>query len=183
MAARKAKNTTRQGAAFELQIMEHLSDRGYTAMRSSGSRGAVDVVAVGDFHTLWIQAKMTNPLLPPAERRAVVALVDRVNNAYHCGTGPVHPSAIPLVAYRSGGRVRFRELVGAGASEWVEFKPRTHRHAQCSCGHRRDEHSTDTGCWFEEGSGGCACPGFEYPADAKRRLRAEGRKTREKEQG
>jgi Holliday junction resolvase len=171
MAARKAVNTTRQGAAFELQIMEHLRDRGYTVLRSSGSKGAVDVVAVGDPHTLWIQAKITNPVIPPAERRAVIDLVDRINLA-----GAV---ALPLVAYRSGGRVHFRELTGPGASEWESFEPTTHRQALCSCGHRRDAHSMDTGCWT--GSlgecPGCVCRTFEFPADAKRRLRAAGRKS------
>lgn len=171
MAARKAVNTTRQGAAFELQIMEHLRDRGYAVLRSSLSRGAVDVVAVGDPHTLWIQAKITNPVISPAERRAVIGLVDRINLA--------GAAALSLVAYRSGGRVHFRELTGTAAGDWESFEPTTHRHALCSCGHRRDAHSMDTGCWAGSlGEGpGCVCKAFEFPADAKRRIRAAGRKT------
>ena len=119
MTARKAKNTNRQGANFELQIMHDLQRRGYDALRSSGSRGKADVVAFGDNHILVIQAKITNPVIPPAERAAVRALANRA-------------AAVPLVAYRDNGKVLYRELLGDGPKEFREFRPLTHSDVRCS---------------------------------------------------
>lgn len=124
MTARRAKNTNRQGANFELQIMHDLQRRGYDALRSSGSRGKVDVVAVGDNHILMIQAKITNPVISPAERRAVRAMARRAD-------------AVPLVAYRINGVVMYRELTGDGPKEFEVFYPQIHRDVRCStCGTR-----------------------------------------------
>lgn len=103
---------------------------GYTALRSSGSRGAVDVVAVPRAKTLrtplgpiltagttlWIQCKITNPLISPAERAAVTDLAFRAGG-------------VPLVSYRAQdtttGRVRphFRRLTGTGPKDWVPWEP------------------------------------------------------------
>jgi hypothetical protein len=150
-----ARNTNRQGADFELEIMHYLAGCaceakyarprhvgwrgfGYDCLRSSGSRGAVDVVAVPDFPypkasgrdrlydadmlgdthlpPLFIQAKITNPLLSPAERRNVRGLALRAG-------------ALPLVAYKAKdettGRVRphFRLLTGPGPKDWTPWEP------------------------------------------------------------
>jgi hypothetical protein len=170
MAPRKARNTNRQGANFELQIMEHLKERGYDALRSSGSKGPVDVVAVGDFHTLWIQAKMTNPILPPAERSEVRRVAGRVQ----CGTEIIHNCnpAIPLVAYRINGDVMFRELTGSNAGAWIPFRPKVHSTSPCGrCGHVYAMHSFDTGCWEKDAT--CGCAEFIFPSVLKKQERNE----------
>lgn len=152
MAARKARNTTRQGANFELQIMHDLDRYGYTTMRSSGSRGAVDVVAVGDAHTLWIQAKITEPVIPPKERAAVWDVSTRAGG-------------LPVVAYRIGGSVAYRELTGTGPKEFELFFPALSKRAPCgveACEHPLSEHALGR---FE--CGVCDCFGFELMA-AKR---------------
>jgi Holliday junction resolvase len=120
-----ARNTTRQGANFELKVMHDLAEHGYTCLRSSGSRGAVDVVAVAprgyysprEAHSLcFIQCKITNPVIPPAERLAVQDLALRAG-------------ALPLVAFQETDRVtrkvfiKYRQLTGPGPKDWVHWAP------------------------------------------------------------
>jgi len=140
-----ARNTNRQGANFELDVMHYLSGCsceetftrphhvgwtgfGYDCLRSSGSRGAVDIVAVGpDLYVagaeverrsdlLFIQCKIKNPLISPADRQRVQDLATRA-------------SAVPLVAFRAldadTGRVRphFRMLTGPGPKDWSAWEP------------------------------------------------------------
>ena len=123
-----ARNTTRQGANFELKVMHDLEGHGYTCLRSSGSRGAVDVVAVGPEisgrflktgrveNLLLIQCKITNPVIPPYERTAVQDLATRAG-------------AIPLVAHWAADqatglmRVHYRMLTGPGPKDWAHWAP------------------------------------------------------------
>lgn len=128
-----ARNTTRQGANFELKVMHALEEHGYTCLRSSGSRGAVDVVAIpalpsdvnwrewGRQNTLFIQCKITNPVIPPYERLAVQDLALRAG-------------ALPVVAYWAkdenpasltygSKRVHYRQLTGPGAKDWAPWAP------------------------------------------------------------
>lgn len=140
-----ARNTTRQGASFELTVMHNLdgcqnrdepcknpqhkgyTGYGYDSMRSSGSRGAVDVVAVGPelggwigwderSELLFIQCKITNPVIPPYERKAVQDLATRAG-------------AIPLVAHWAADkatglmRVHYRVLTGPGPKDWAHWAP------------------------------------------------------------
>lgn|GEM_PF-1611157 len=122
-----ARNTNRQGANFELKVMHDLEEHGYTCLRSSGSRGAVDVVAVArrgwdpvdeydSSNLLFIQCKITNPVIPPYERNAVQDLATRA-------------AAIPLVAHwapdQTTGlmRVHYRQLTGPGPKDWEHWAP------------------------------------------------------------
>ena len=123
-----ARNTTRQGANFELKVMHDLEEHGYTCLRSSGSRGAVDVIGVTaidrwfkDEHDcsnlLFIQCKITNPVISPAERMAVQDLALRAG-------------ALPVVAHwavdETTGlkRVHYRQLTGPGPKDWAHWAPR-----------------------------------------------------------
>jgi hypothetical protein len=124
-----ARNTNRQGANFELKVMHDLEEHGYECLRSSGSRGAVDVVGVGQAPTEWerkaygagpdllfIQCKITNPRISPAERLAVQDLALRAG-------------ALPLVAHWAADqttglmRVHYRVLTGPGPKEWAPWAP------------------------------------------------------------
>jgi len=122
-----ARNTNRQGANFELRVMADLEEHGYTCLRSSGSRGAVDVVAVTatDWwpkdesdcsNLLFIQCKITNPVISPKERMAVQDLALRAG-------------ALPLVAHwakhEDTGRVgvKYRQLTGPGPKDWAHWVP------------------------------------------------------------
>lgn len=132
-----ARNTTRQGAGFELDVMHYLvgckcelthsvpkhvgwKGFGYDAGRSSGSRGKVDVWGVppesGAGPMVFIQCKITNPIIPPADRVALINLARR-------GGG------LPLVAYKARdnttSRIRphFRYLTGTRPQDWVLWEP------------------------------------------------------------
>lgn len=115
-----ARNTTRQGANFELDVMKDLESRGYTCLRSSGSRGAVDVVAVPARYPsdlIFIQCKITNPVIPPVEREAI-------------GWVSYRARALPVVAYRGQDpdnarrkKILYRELTGPGPKEWRNWIP------------------------------------------------------------
>lgn len=118
-----ARNTNRQGANFELKVMHDLEEHGYECLRSSGSRGKVDVVGViGNrgwsewAHLLFIQVKLSNPLISPAERIGIQSLALRAG-------------AVPLVAYgvpdgpRGGRTVHYRVLTGPGPKEWAPWAP------------------------------------------------------------
>ena len=124
---RQAKNTTRQGARFEHQVMHDLEPYGFDCLRSSGSRGKVDVVAVGENRVrdgesctrgplLFVQCKITNPVIPPAEREGLIDMARRAG-------------ALPIVAHRVDGRIHYRELTGIGPKDWRYWFP-----VWCQCG-------------------------------------------------
>lgn len=48
-----------RGVRFERQILEELSNKKYITMRTAGSHGVADVIAIGENHTRLIQAKTT----------------------------------------------------------------------------------------------------------------------------
>lgn len=158
--ARRAVNTNRQGANFELQIMKDLKRYGYIAHRSSGSHGAVDVVAVGDEETLVIQAKISSAVIPPKERIAVLDLARRMG-----------PSAVPMCAYRAGGKVFYRVLTGEGSKDFLLWEPEPTRYAVCSsCMHTYGWHTGDHhrdaphGCWVRVDDWSCRCLAFVLDA-------------------
>lgn len=158
MTPRKAKNTTRQGANFELQIMDDLDKRGYDVARSSGSRGKIDVFAIGDPHILLIQAKITNPVLSPADRRAVRQVAARAD-------------AMPLVAYRINGVVCYRELIGQGPGEFEIFQPITHGWVTCgACDMRYELHREGSTCGKPDCTE-CPCGSFTYQTKEQRKNR------------
>ena len=120
-------NTARQGAAFERRIIADLKQHGYDCIRSAASKGAVDIVAVGPviphsdhawvrLPVLFVQAKLSKPLISPAERLAVQDLALRAN-------------ALPLVSWWAEDeitglkRVHYRQLTGPGAKDWAHWAP------------------------------------------------------------
>lgn len=105
-------NTAQQGARLEREVRQLFDDRGFLTARCAGSQGSVkfDVFACHpDGRSYVLQCKLSNPLISPAERTAMVTVANVIY-------------AAPLVAYRSreGRRsfIRFRELTGPGPKEW-----------------------------------------------------------------
>lgn len=121
-------NTARQGADLERLVINHLEPFGYDSIRSAASKGAVDIVAVAALHPayelgytrmpLFIQCKLRNALLPPAERLALQNLALRAG-------------AVPVVAYRPPGARKgtlsttpaYRQLTGPGPKDWILWTP------------------------------------------------------------
>ena len=77
-------------------------------MRSAGSKGKIDLMALKSQKLLFVQCKL-NGLCTPAERKEIIRLSLMVN-------------AVPLVAYSDKG-VCFRKLNGPGPYDWVNWDP------------------------------------------------------------
>lgn len=97
-----------RGRAFEYDTRDRLVGDGYWVMRSAGSKGKVDILAIKDGHTLFVQCKADGKCSPAerAELLRIAALID----------------GLPIVAYRDRG-VRFRLLNGPGPAQWVPWSP------------------------------------------------------------
>lgn len=121
-------NTAQQGARFERRVINELTDdHGYTCIRSAASKGAVDIVAYGPLRTyelgeepdairLHVQCKLSNPLISPAERTALIGLSLRAG-------------AIPIVCHWAKSEttglmtVHYRQLTGPGPKDWAPWAP------------------------------------------------------------
>lgn len=101
------------GATFERAIKASLEEDGYFAVRSAGSKGKVDIVAVKPGQLLFVQAK-TDGLISPAERAELLRIARR-------------GEALPIVAYKgTEGRrrpIRYRLLTGTGPKEFQDWSP------------------------------------------------------------
>lgn len=89
-------NQGRRGTVAEHAVAGELGSMGYDVVRSAGSKGAADLVAVHDGEILFVQVKLapsgTAYVQPsPAERRELVRIAARAKG-------------IPVVAVRSPGR-------------------------------------------------------------------------------
>lgn len=120
-----ARNTAQQGAAFERRTIADLEQHGYTCIRSAASKGAVDIVAVPERpncecrcgpNVVFVQCKLSNPQISPAERTALNDLALRAE-------------AVPVVAWWAKHEttglktVHYRRLTGDGPKDWVPWAP------------------------------------------------------------
>lgn len=116
-------NQYARGARVENIIADELRERGYDIIRSAGSKGGADLVALHDLEIALIQVKVGASALPkPAERERLLRMARRV------------PGTVPVVAYRTPmpGNARervivWRELTGAGPRDWRVWLPRDSR--------------------------------------------------------
>jgi Holliday junction resolvase hjc len=70
----EAAKRYRKGTYYEYKIGKLLLARGYYIVRSAGSRGIVDLVAIGRHHTLLIQAKSGSSPFNAAARQLFLDL-------------------------------------------------------------------------------------------------------------
>lgn len=144
--ARRAKNTSAQGRNFENQIQHDLERYGYRTMRSAGSKGAADVVAFGTRTILFVQAKISQGTVSPAERRGVLSLAD------------LYPTiGVPLTATKRSVWTDYRLLTGPGPKDWTPWEPEPLGTATCAgCGHPYADHGGFglKGCWGPLPDGG-----------------------------
>lgn len=85
-----------RGANFEREIRNDLDGKGYFCVRSAGSHSPVDILALDEGCTLFIQAK-TGGAISLADWNALYNLASR----YRC---------IPLVAERCDGKIKYSEI-------------------------------------------------------------------------
>ena len=109
-------STATTGRRTEHQVRDDLSQAGWVvAARAAGSKGAADLVCFKRNWVLLVQCKRSNPQLPPAERRALIALADVLG---------LH-MAIPVVASKPPRQpITYRVLIGPGPRDWSEWHPR-----------------------------------------------------------
>ena len=79
-----------RGANFERKVKELWEDRGYFVVRSAGSKGPVDLVAIAyEYRPILIQCKLTG-MITAAEKKRLREL----GEDYNCDT---------VIAYRKDG--------------------------------------------------------------------------------
>jgi Holliday junction resolvase len=111
-------NHYQRGRRVEQEVIDHLGTLGYDCIRSAGSKGAVDIVAVHDEEVAFIQVKITESVtLSPAERERLMRVSLRART-------------VPLVAYKASvpgdGRrkeIRFRRMTGTGPRDHEPWSP------------------------------------------------------------
>lgn len=107
---------TNLGTAAEHRVRLDLSQRhGWTFWaRPGASKGPADLILAKPGLVALVQVKRTNPVLPPAERQALIQMADSIGLKY----------ALPIVAttpFRK--RPAYRLLTGPGAKDWTEWDP------------------------------------------------------------
>lgn len=95
------------GRRLEHDVRRHLVGEGYEVIRSAGSKGAIDVIALKEGQVLLVQAKR-NGVCPPAERAELLRVA-----------GLLPGVGVPVVASRPG--VTYRRLTGPGPKQWVPW--------------------------------------------------------------
>lgn len=96
------------GRRVEYAVMHDLTERGFLCTRAASSKGTADVIAIGLGLVLLVSVKRSKPVLPPAERRALLSAASRLPDI-----------AVPLVAYKpSREPLRYRRLTGTLPNAW-----------------------------------------------------------------
>ena len=103
----------RRGADLERAAKRYLEDNGYYVIKSAGSKGVADLVAIKPGETLYVQCKLDGYLLPDERVRFRQAALKS--------------GAVPLVARwtkngRAARRLGWRELTSmgpAGNRDWT----------------------------------------------------------------
>lgn len=93
----------RKGARFELEVRDILQEDDWVAIRSAGSHGIIDILAV-KVDTKWFIQCRTSGNLSPKEREELITLAKK-------------HKAIPVLAYRSKEGTVFEEI----KSKEIEF--------------------------------------------------------------
>ena len=100
-----------QGRLVEYAVIHQLTAHGYDCTRAASSKGAADVIAVGDDELLLVSVKRTTPP-GPQERAQLLKTAARI---------PVY--AQPIIALGPASNVTYRLLTGPGARDWVAWTP------------------------------------------------------------
>jgi len=95
-----------RGAAFERRVKADLEKRGYRCIRSAGSHGPVDIVAIGPAHYLLVQAK-TDGRCDPAEWNVLWETAE----SHMCGAPGFHAAVLASIGPRPR-QIVYRHLTG-----------------------------------------------------------------------
>lgn len=95
-----------KGAKFERRVRDHFVRRGFYVIRSAGSKGLFDLIAIRADIVVGIQAKLDGYLAPNL-RNAMIEI------------GRTH-NILPVFAYRVGNKLVLRELSTGVESNNIE---------------------------------------------------------------
>ncbi len=90
------RNLKRKGADFERRVKSFLEKRGYFVVRSAGSKGVADLVALSKNEKLLVTCKKRN-YLSGNEINSLVKKAAEIDGK-------------PIFAYEEGGKIKIKEL-------------------------------------------------------------------------
>ena len=115
-------NHAARGRGAENAVRDELGAYGYDVMRSAASKGAADLIAVGDRFAVLVQVKLVKTGKPfempsPAERQQLLRIAARLGNAYAVAACRTEGSGSrPAVTV-------YRLLTGPGPKDWISWAP------------------------------------------------------------
>lgn len=115
-------NHAARGRKSENAVADDLGLYGYDVIRSAASKGAADLIAIGDRHVVLVQVKLGTHGEPfkmpaPAEREQLLRLARRIGNAL-----PVAVCRIPGAGSRPAVSA-YRLLTGPGPKDFRGWVP------------------------------------------------------------
>ncbi|RLG82335.1 MAG: hypothetical protein DRO40_07840 [Thermoprotei archaeon] len=90
----------RKGANFERRVKQYFERKGFYVVRSAGSHGTFDLLAVRQFTVLGIQCKIDGKLSTKEKKKMLEAY-----KKY---------GIVPILAYRDGKKLKLRYLTDQG---------------------------------------------------------------------
>lgn len=115
-------NHAARGRQAENRVRDELGGYGYDVLRSAGSKGAADLIAIGDGFAVLVQVKRVEhgrgfQMPGPAEREQLLRIASRLGNAYAVAACHVQGSGSrPAVT-------AYRILTGPGPKDWTSWAP------------------------------------------------------------
>lgn len=116
-------NQYQRGRRVEQEVIDFLGEHGYDCIRSAGSKGAADIVALNDSEILFVQVKLTDKTrVSPAEREQLLRLATRAGRRR---TGSYALTACKITDPSDGRKrlIEFRELMGPGPRDHAPWIP------------------------------------------------------------
>lgn len=115
-------NQSARGRDSENAVRDELGGYGYDVLRSAGSKGAADLIAIGDGFAVLVQVKIGKHGKPfqmptPAEREQLLRLTRRLGSAV-----AVAACRVPGAGSRPAVTV-YRRLTGPGPKDWTGWAP------------------------------------------------------------
>lgn len=116
-------NQGRRGTRAENQVVDQLRELGYDVIRSAGSKGSADLVAVNERWVLFVQVKICDVTkiytqLSPVEREQLVRVAGRVPGGH----------GFPVVAQHQPGAgsrpavTEYHQLFGTGPGDHMVWE-------------------------------------------------------------
>jgi holliday junction resolvase Hjr len=124
----------RAGGDLERAAKAHLEDNGYYVVKSAGSKGTADLVAIKRGEILLIQCKRAGFTMAPAERIKLRQLAAELGGVPLCGSWVKNGRAA-----RSVGFMELISMGPAGTRPWTPDHALADAHADAITSSRRED--------------------------------------------